>query len=89
MLSTLVFNNALVGLSYAPVFYAIGSLVFVSAVHNLAVETVFFVPSCLALGFAFLNILNPGSIFDKITAFLHKKINQKSVKKTADESTMQ
>lgn len=37
MLSKLVFNNALVGLSYVPVFYAIGSLVFVSVINDFKI----------------------------------------------------
>lgn len=81
MLSKLVFNNALVGVSYVPVFYSVGSLVFVSVVHNLNAEKIFFIPSFISLGVSIINIINPGGMFDKITGCLYKYLNKKSVKK--------
>jgi hypothetical protein len=79
MLNKLVFDNSLVALAYVPVFYGIGSLVFVAYIYQPRASLI--VPSALVILLGLINIANPKNFLGKITEFFDHLINRKTVSK--------
>jgi hypothetical protein len=77
MLSKLVFDNVLMSLNYVPIFHALGGLLLTLFIFNVRLHL--FVPSCVSLFLALINLRNPYGIFDKIIAYIHKLCSRKSL----------
>lgn len=80
-----MFNNALSCLSYIPIIYGVGALVFSLEVFEPDVELI--VPNCLIFVLALLNIANPGGLLDKLIECTYVNFNKKSVTKVKAEAT--
>ena len=79
MLNKLVFSNAVAALSYVPVFYGVGGLVFLTVIYDPKVELI--VPSAIAVLLGLFNTFNPGGWFDKPIEYFYRLATRKTVSK--------
>ena len=66
----LVFETALLGLSFAPLMFGSGSLLFVLLLSS-SYEVSLIVPCALIIVVSVVNIANPCGVFDKLGKTLH------------------
>lgn len=79
MLNKLVFSNAISAISYMPLFYGTGSLVFLNYVYTPELELV--LPGGLAILLGIFNIVNPTGLVDRPINFFYKLATRKTVLK--------